>query len=560
MLILKPTLSKGRGSGCSQIRQSRDEPGVQRQTERTGKDTAGSLSATLARPAVLWGLISMPQKVTAGNLLNTTAICLPCSKGTNEKVYKLKRTKGPTNGERPIEREKKKKKEGARESCKQGPSFELPPSVPVQTANPRPHGATYAGRFWTRVQGTGVEELSVSGHDGSCSGLCTPQSPIEIPEAARRNAKCQRSDCTSTFSDRDGEMTAKKKGYPTSPVAKRPGLITRHQRNPLSGLRGCHGTKRATRSVPSPGHAAPTHICQNQQYCISQVSSLCGDVRGTAGLTHVDPRLACEYLHRTYTSLLFIPQPPYPPAVPAPSHKKISSSSERHSAAQRSSKLDMSAGDFTMFSSTNSPASLRRGMRHWQILNTTEGSMAEREDRKGGSYEGEGDERPMVFECGTQQGAPLGHPHIEGSGEYVRGARYQTGNICGHWAVETGDNGGPGAAAEPWPWSQQQSLPILVIQPVADGLPPWDIIISMACTVVQTQTMMKETVCRSILDRKSSYPTISPKRCSDAAACLTMTPRRCLPNSATVQEQRLGSSPVFDTIFPIFCLTVVGNV
>lgn len=92
MLILKPTLSKGRGSGCSQIRQSHDEPGAQRQTERTGKDTAGSLSATLPRPAVLWGLISMPQKVTAGNLLNTTAICLPCSKGTNEKVYKLKST------------------------------------------------------------------------------------------------------------------------------------------------------------------------------------------------------------------------------------------------------------------------------------------------------------------------------------------------------------------------------------------------------------------------------------------------------------------------------------
>lgn len=37
-------------------------------------------------PALLWGLISMPPKVTAGNLLNATAICLPCSKGTNEKV------------------------------------------------------------------------------------------------------------------------------------------------------------------------------------------------------------------------------------------------------------------------------------------------------------------------------------------------------------------------------------------------------------------------------------------------------------------------------------------
>lgn len=56
-------------------------------------------------------------------------------------------------------------------SCKQGPSFELPPSVPVQTANPRPHGATYADRFWTRVQGTGVEDLSVSGHDGSCKSF-----------------------------------------------------------------------------------------------------------------------------------------------------------------------------------------------------------------------------------------------------------------------------------------------------------------------------------------------------------------------------------------------------
>lgn len=40
----------------------------------------------LRGPALLWGLISMPRKVTAGNLLNATAICLPCSKGTNEKV------------------------------------------------------------------------------------------------------------------------------------------------------------------------------------------------------------------------------------------------------------------------------------------------------------------------------------------------------------------------------------------------------------------------------------------------------------------------------------------
>lgn len=32
------------------------------------------------------------------------------------------------------------------------------------------------------------------------------------------------------------------------------------------------------------------------------------------------------------------------------------------------------------------------------------------------------------------------------------------------------------------------------------------------------------------------------------------------PNSATVQDQRLGSSLVFDTIFSIFCLTVMGNV
>lgn len=47
MLILKPTLSKGRGSGCYQIRQSQDETEVQRQKERTGKETAGFLSAPL---------------------------------------------------------------------------------------------------------------------------------------------------------------------------------------------------------------------------------------------------------------------------------------------------------------------------------------------------------------------------------------------------------------------------------------------------------------------------------------------------------------------------------
>ncbi len=41
MLILKPTLSKGRGSGCYQIRQSQDETEIQRQKERSGKETAG---------------------------------------------------------------------------------------------------------------------------------------------------------------------------------------------------------------------------------------------------------------------------------------------------------------------------------------------------------------------------------------------------------------------------------------------------------------------------------------------------------------------------------------
>lgn len=35
------------------------------------------------------------------------------------------------------------------------------------------------------------------------TGLCTPQSPIENPEAAQRNAKCQWSDCTSTFRERE---------------------------------------------------------------------------------------------------------------------------------------------------------------------------------------------------------------------------------------------------------------------------------------------------------------------------------------------------------------------
>lgn len=54
--------------------------------EESGKETAAPFHG------LLWGLISMPRKVTAGNLLNTTAICLTCSKGTNEKVYKLKST------------------------------------------------------------------------------------------------------------------------------------------------------------------------------------------------------------------------------------------------------------------------------------------------------------------------------------------------------------------------------------------------------------------------------------------------------------------------------------
>lgn len=47
MLILKPTLRKGRGNGCYQIRQSQDETGVQRQKERSGKETAGFLSVPL---------------------------------------------------------------------------------------------------------------------------------------------------------------------------------------------------------------------------------------------------------------------------------------------------------------------------------------------------------------------------------------------------------------------------------------------------------------------------------------------------------------------------------
>lgn len=37
------------------------------------------------------------------------------------------------------------------------------------------------------------------------TGLCTPQSPIENPEAEERNAKCQWSDCTSTFGKREKE-------------------------------------------------------------------------------------------------------------------------------------------------------------------------------------------------------------------------------------------------------------------------------------------------------------------------------------------------------------------
>lgn len=93
MLILKPTLSEGRGSGCYQIRQSQDETGEERQRGRENweRDCWLSLCASLW-PAVLWGLVSMLQKVTASNLLNTTAICLLCSKGTNEKVYTLKST------------------------------------------------------------------------------------------------------------------------------------------------------------------------------------------------------------------------------------------------------------------------------------------------------------------------------------------------------------------------------------------------------------------------------------------------------------------------------------
>lgn len=51
-----------------------------------------------------------------------------------------------------------------------------------------------------------------------------------------------------------------------------------------------------------------------------------------------------------------------------------------------------------------------------------------------------------------------------------------------------------------------------------------------------------------------------PERCSDQTACVTMTPQRCRAYSATVQEQRLGCSLVFDMIFSIFYLTVMGNV
>lgn len=54
MLILKPTLSKGRGSGCYQIRQSQDETGEERlrgsERERTGKETVGFLRAPLHGP------------------------------------------------------------------------------------------------------------------------------------------------------------------------------------------------------------------------------------------------------------------------------------------------------------------------------------------------------------------------------------------------------------------------------------------------------------------------------------------------------------------------------
>lgn len=43
-----------------------------------------------------------------------------------------------------------------------------------------------------------------------------------------------------------------------------------------------------------------------------------------------------------------------------------------------------------------------------------------------------------------------------------------------------------------------------------------------------------------------------PERCSDQAACMTMTPRRCLPYSATVQDQRFGKLPSSLTRFSQF--------
>jgi len=51
-----------------------------------------------------------------------------------------------------------------------------------------------------------------------------------------------------------------------------------------------------------------------------------------------------------------------------------------------------------------------------------------------------------------------------------------------------------------------------------------------------------------------------PEQYSDQASCMTMTPQCRLPYSTTVQDQSLGSSLFFDTIFPIFCLTVMGNI
>ena len=52
-----------------------------------------------------------------------------------------------------------------------------------------------------------------------------------------------------------------------------------------------------------------------------------------------------------------------------------------------------------------------------------------------------------------------------------------------------------------------------------------------------------------------------PERCRDqAVVCMTMTPQRHLPYSATVQDQRLGSSLIFDMIFPIFCSIMKGKV